>query len=90
MFEWDKEKEAENLAKHGMDFSLCAYLEWHRAFVWEDNRVDYGERRLCALAQDANGRVFAVVYTKLNKTDFRIISLRPATRQERQLYEENA
>jgi len=49
-FEWDDEKAAANLRKHGVSFELAA-----RAFrdplavEWMDNREDYGEVRTVLL-----------------------------------------
>jgi uncharacterized protein len=49
-FEWDDVKAASNLAKHEVDFddALRVFLD-PRRLVAEDERRDYGERRLRVL-----------------------------------------
>jgi uncharacterized DUF497 family protein len=60
-FEWDENKRAANLAKHGVDF-----LKACRAFSGEtieqiDDREDYGEVRIGCLGA-IEGRVYAITY----------------------------
>jgi uncharacterized protein len=85
-FEWDPEKEAFNVRKHGIDFTTASLI-WD-GFVSErpDDRRDYGEARFAAFGVTEN-RVIAVVYTPRG-TVRRIISARIADRRERRLYEE--
>jgi uncharacterized DUF497 family protein len=85
-FEWDAEKEVQNVHKHGIDFATASLI-WD-GFISErpDNRRDYGERRFVAFGI-AENRVLAVVYT-LRRAVRRIISARVADRRERTLYEE--
>ena len=55
-------------------------------FVIEDDREDYGETRYEAIGL-MNGNFVVVVYTDLNDTTIRIISLRRCTSKERRIYE---
>ncbi len=50
-----------------------------------DSRRDYGEQRIRAIGQTTDGRLLAVVYTDRGNTRW-IISARPASRKERQLW----
>ncbi|WP_372425257.1 BrnT family toxin [Salinarimonas chemoclinalis] len=50
----------------------------------EDDRQDYGERRLTAFGY-VDGRCVSIVYTMRNEI-CRIISARPASRRERRSY----
>lgn len=83
---WDETKRRADLEKHGVDFRLLAKLDWARAWVFEDRRRDYGERRLIALVP-LGRRLHAVVYTQRNGAR-RIISARKANRREVEAYED--
>jgi uncharacterized protein len=48
--EFDPTKNAANLAKHGVSLALAAELDWEAALVWVDDRFEYGELRMVALA----------------------------------------
>ena len=48
--EFDPNKDQTNLAKHGVSLTLAAELDWKEALVWIDERTDYGESRMIALA----------------------------------------
>ena len=49
-FDFDPGKDATNLSKHGLSLAAAAELRWDAALVWIDNRADYGEVRMVALA----------------------------------------
>lgn len=87
MFEWDEQKNASNIDKHGIDFEDVIRVFFSReALIAQDNRKDYGEDRfviLCAL----DTRVLHVTYTRRGAV-VRIISARPANNRERRCYEE--
>lgn len=80
-FEWDTEKAAENLRKHGVSFEL-ATLAFRDPFgvEWIDNREEYGEERTILLGM-ADGTILVVVYTERGER-LRLISARRATRHE--------
>ena len=73
-FEWDSQKEQDNVRKHRLTFEQ-AMLIWERPLLNEnDDRFDYGERRYKATGLLPNLLCIVVVYTKRNRT-IRIISL---------------
>ena len=85
-YQWNRDKAATNLRKHGIDFadSVSVFSD-DLAITISDERFD--EERFVTIGVDAFGRVLVVVYTIRNE-ETRIISARKATRQERQQYEE--
>ena len=52
--EFDPAKDAINRAKHGVSLSLANDLDWEAALVWLDERFDYSELRMIALAPETN------------------------------------
>ena len=48
--EFDPDKDAANLEKHGVSLTLAIELDWEAALVWIDDRIEYGEMRMIALA----------------------------------------
>jgi uncharacterized protein len=84
-FEWDPNKEMENVRKHGIDFATAAQI-W-RGFVFEriDVRREYEEVRLQAFGV-ADTRILTVVFT-WRLPNRRLISARRANSREKRLYE---
>lgn len=83
--EWDADKAATNLAKHGVDFAdAAAVLEDEAALTVSDDDPD--EERFVSVGMDALGRVLTVVYT-WRGGEPRLISARKANRSERRQYE---
>jgi uncharacterized DUF497 family protein len=78
--DFDPVKDAGNLDKHGLSLALAVELEWECALVWIDNRQEYGEMRMIALAPKT-GIVYFVAFVDRG-TLRRIISLRRANRRE--------
>jgi uncharacterized DUF497 family protein len=84
--EWDADKAAANLAKHGIDFADAAtVLEDEAALTMPDDDPD--EERFVTVGMDALGRVLTVVYT-WRGDEPRLISARKASRSERRQYED--
>ena len=48
--EFDPAKDAANKAKHGVSLALANELDWEAALVWVDDRFEYDELRMIALA----------------------------------------
>ncbi len=48
-FEWDNQREADNLAKHGVDFKTAqyAFFDKHRLIVHDAKHSDLEERWFC-------------------------------------------
>lgn len=78
--EFDPAKDASNQEKHGLSLAFAAELDWDASLVWVDDRYEYGEQRMIALAP-ATGVVYCVAFVDRGETR-RIISLRRANRRE--------
>ena len=78
--DFDPGKDATNLSKHGLSLSAAAELSWDAALVWIDNRADYGEVRMVALAPMGDILFFVAFVDR--EPAMRIISLRRANRRE--------
>ncbi|WP_417729627.1 BrnT family toxin [Roseovarius sp.] len=87
MFEWDADKEAINIEKHGVSFATASRI--FEGFILSviDDRFDYGEVR-----KNTIGLIDGVLFLTVTHTDrdgkTRIISARPAKRGERNRYDE--
>ena len=79
-FDFDSGKDATNLSKHGLSLAAAAELSWDAALVWIDDRADYGEVRMVALAP--LGDILCFVAFVDRQPARRIISLRRANRRE--------
>jgi len=83
-FEWDINKEAINLKKHGISFVTAARVLLEKHYEARSDR--YNEVRYLAVGE-AENRVLAVVYTKRGNK-YRIISARRARKNEEAVYKE--
>ena len=79
-FEFDPAKDLSNLKKHGLSLALASLLAWDDALVWVDDRFDYGECRMIALAPET-GILYFVAFVDRGSVR-RVISLRRANRRE--------
>ncbi|SRR5215203_5511124 len=84
-FEWDEEKYAVNLHKHGVKFEEAAEVFFDRFNVCGDASVE--EVREYVLGFSYSAKVLFVVYVE-RRVRTRIISARPATSQEINEYAE--
>lgn len=80
-------KDAVNRAKHGVSLSVARELDWEAALVWIDDRFEYDELRMIALAPETE-ILYYVAFVDRGETR-RIISLRRATRLEVKYYVQN-
>jgi hypothetical protein len=78
--EFDLAKEVANKATHGVSLALAGELDWEAALVWVDDRFDYDELRMIALAPKTE-ILYYVAFLELGEVR-RVISLRRATRRE--------
>ena len=84
--EFDPTKDASNQLKHGVSLAMAAELDWDAAWVWVDDRFDYREMRMIALAPKTE-ILYCVAF--VDRGDVRrIISLRRANRREAKHYVE--
>jgi uncharacterized protein len=84
VIEFDPQKDARNIATHGISLAVAETLLSGFVVQEIDNRFDYGEVRVIATGE-IDGRVFVCVYTKRGDA-FRPISLRPAKKREHNAY----
>jgi uncharacterized DUF497 family protein len=83
-FEWDEDKAASNLAKHGVSFPEAATVFADPAAVYLDDGSGTG--RLVVIGTSLRNRLLYVVHVARGERD-RIISARRALRTERDVYE---
>ena len=93
-FEWDRNKADSNLKKHGVAFEQAAtvFLDALAMTVFNEAHSQY-EKRWFTLGHASDGALLAVAHTyqatSANSIRIRIISARPATKQERRFYADN-
>lgn len=76
-----------NQTKHGVSLSVAGELDWEAALVWIDDRLEYGEMRMIALAPKTE-ILYCVAFVDRGEAR-RVISLRRANRREVKHYVEN-
>jgi uncharacterized protein len=87
-FEADPSKAVANLQKHKVSFEEAASVFGDpMAFTFPDPEHSLGEERWLTFGQSGKLRILVVVYT-YRRGKVRLISARPATRNERKIYEE--
>ena len=87
IFEWDENKNNRNIQKHGYDFSDAAQIFDSPMLVKLDSREDYQEDRFVGLGVLRNLIVVIVFTENVEKDVIRVISIRKATKNEREIYE---
>lgn len=85
MIAFDLEKDAANIAKHGVSLRLAERVELDDAVIIPDLRPDYGEPRWTAL-QTIDGRLHVLVFTA-RSGGIRAISLRKANDREQRFFD---
>jgi len=79
---WDEPKRLANLAKHGLDFADLNETFFDNALV-----VPAHNGRWAAIGKNTRG-VVVVVFVTLGNEAVSVISMRPASKNERKLYAE--
>ena len=87
LIEFDSAKDIANQNKHGVSLSVANELNWEAALVWIDDRYEYNETRMIALAPKTN-ILYYVAFVDRGEA-LRIISVRRANRREVKHYVEN-
>jgi uncharacterized DUF497 family protein len=87
-FEWDSQKAADNLKKHGVAFETACQTFFDPFVVAGPEEVVEGELRESLLGMTLDWQLLYVVYTLRAGEIFRLISARPTTSTERTHYEE--
>lgn len=86
-FEWDAEKAARNVEKHGLSFEDASELFTSGADYLEEEDVRFEEPRFRAIGPIRSGVVMVVFVERAEGDVLRIISARPATRREVRRYQ---
>ena len=87
-FEWDPDKAARNLAKHGVSFHEAGTVFGDPlAISYYDPNHSADEDRYLTFGHSSSARLLVVSHTDRGKKT-RIISARLATRKERRQYEQ--
>ena len=86
-FEWDSEKAATNLVKHGVSFPEAATVFADPLAVYLDDGSGLGN--MVVIGTSLQERILCVVHVERGERD-RIISARSATAGEREVYESGA
>jgi len=86
IFEWDENKNINNIKKHGIDFNDSAKIFSNPMVTKVDDRKDYNEKRWIGLGRLEN-TIVILAYTKRGK-NIRVISIRKANKSERKIYYE--
>ena len=87
-FEWDENKAASNLSKHGVSFEEAKTVFDDPLYVdfYDPDHSDE-EQRYIIVGESNRGRLLIVSYTERGDS-IRLISARVVTRSEREVYEE--
>ena len=85
--EWDPAKAKSNLRKHGISFSDVEPAFFDDSALSIPDPFSSAEQRFILVGRDALGRVATIVYTYRGE-HIRVISARPASRAERNTYEQ--
>jgi len=83
-FEWDDNKEKQNIKKHGINFEIASrvFLDPNRVELYDEIHSIYEDRyHIIGMVHD----ILTVVYTQREEST-RIISARAATNTERNIY----
>jgi uncharacterized protein len=80
--EFDRKKSERNLRDRGLSFDIVSDFDWRTAVVTEDLRFPYPERRFQAIGT-IGGVLHMILYTNI-QSGIRVISLRRASRQEKE------
>jgi uncharacterized protein len=81
---WDEPKRLANLEKHGLDFADLNETFFDTAVVIPSHNKN---RRWVAVGVSIRG-VIVVIFARLGREGVSIISMRPASRNERKLHDE--
>ena len=86
-FEWDEDKNQQNIDKHGVDFADARRIFDGFTLDTVDDRFHYGELREISIGLLDGVAVLTVTHTD-REGICRIISARPAIKSERKRYDE--
>lgn len=87
MITWDEPKRRINLRRHGFDFVDAEEVFAGVTYTYEDDRLAYSEQRFVTLGL-LREVVVSIVHTE-DGDHIHIISMRKATKREREIYFES-
>ena len=82
-YEWDDDKNASNIRKHGVSFDLVKLVDWSEALLFDLRWEDDEERELYIVP--VGNRLYAVLTTERTSAT-RVISVRDASTQEKNVW----
>ena len=86
-FEWDEDKAASNLKKHGVSFDEAVTVFFDPlSATFDDPEHSLEERRLITVGYSSRGRLIVVCHTE-RRGSVRLFSARRATKLERRRHE---
>ena len=85
---YDQVKNQKDLDERGLNFDRVSELDWHNAWIYEDERNDYDEERYIAYGM-LEERLHFVCFTETEQ-GIRVISFRKANNREVIRYEQKA
>ena len=83
---YDPNKNKRNIKLRGLNFDRVSDLDWDNAWIFEDERDEYNERRFIAYSM-LDERLHFVCFTETNDS-IRVISFRKANNREVKRYEQ--
>lgn len=87
LFEWDEDKAAANIRKHGISFETAGRVFQDDSLIEIfDSLHSEDENRMLAIG--LVDEILSVVYTERHEQTIRLISARKATKKERSMYYE--
>ena len=87
LFEWDEDKAAANIRKHGISFETAGRVFQDDSLIEIfDSLHSDDENRMLAIG--LVDEIVSVVYTERHEQTIRLISARKATKKERSMYYE--
>jgi len=89
-FEWDRDKAASNLEKHGVSFDEASTVfDDPLAYIFDDDDHSADEHREIIIGHSSENRLLLTCFVERTENVVRIFSARLATKKERHDYEEN-
>lgn len=90
-FEWDPRKAAANWSKHGVSFDEASTVfDDVFAVIFDDEGHSEEEARELIIGHSVTNRLLIVSFVERSGNRVRLISVRVATKRERQEHEDNA
>lgn len=87
-FEWDQGNDVKSYSKHGVScLEAESLFQDEKRLDFRDPLHSHDEERFVTLGQSSRPRILFAAWT-LRRGKVRVVSVRPASRKERKVYEE--